>query len=73
MREVDELCKALEQGPKSSRELGVSPEVLRGYAGMGVVRLDPDAFPDEYVPFNPLVVRLPHDERPWPGWKAWNV
>ena len=69
----DFIQKRLEDGPKSSRELEIPPEQLRLLAEKGLVVIDPDRWPDEYVPGNPMVVRLPGDERPWPGWKEWNL
>lgn len=75
--QVEAIVAALQDGPKSSRELGLDP--LTGIAGLreieatGAIALDPDRFPDEYVPGNPLVARLPGDDRPWPGWRRWDV
>jgi hypothetical protein len=51
----------------------VRSEVLRALAAEGSITLDPDRFPDEYVPGNPLIARLPGDERPWSGWEEWIV
>lgn len=65
--------ESLVDGPKSSRELDVDPADLRIMEGLGMIVLDPDRFPDEYVPGNPLVARLPGDERRWPGWARWNI
>lgn len=64
---------ALRDGPKSSSEIGCSPAFLRGMEANGLIKIDPDRFPDRYVPGNPLVARLPDDERPWPGWRRWNI
>lgn len=67
------LVEKLKDGPRESRELGVSPEMLRAAAEEGFITIDPDAFPDDYVPFNPFIARLPGDTRSWEGWKRWNV
>jgi hypothetical protein len=64
---------ALADGPKSTSELQLDPEFVRAMERDGLVAIDPDRWPDEYVPGNPMVVRLPGDERPWPGWKRWNL
>jgi hypothetical protein len=70
---VPSLLENLEQRPYSSRELGWVTSALRAVEKAGLIELDPDRFPEEYVPGNPLVARLPGDTRPWPGWKHWNV
>ena len=67
------ILRALRYGPKSSKQLVVRPEVLRALAAEGSIALDPDRWPDEYVPGNPLVARLPGDDRDWEGWATWNV
>lgn len=78
------ILSALRAGPRSTRELAgdlagehgdpmkVRDAVMR-LQGMGLVETDPDRWPDEYVPGNPLVVRLPGDTTRWPGWERWNV
>ncbi len=68
-----EVLEALRDGPKSCRELECDTGFLRAMAGDGLVTLDPDRFPDQHVPGNPLIGRLPGDTRPWPGWSRWNV
>lgn len=65
--------RELKNGPKSTRELGITPQWARWLEGKEEVVIDPDRFPDEYVPGNPMILRLPGDERPWPGWEDWNV
>lgn len=72
-RERASVLRALRWGPKSTRELGIRVETARALAAEGTIACDPDRFPDEYVPGNPLVCRLPGDEKRWPGWEAWNV
>lgn len=67
------VLAALAGGPKASHELGASAEYLQALAALGHVTIDPDPWPDEYVPGNPLVVRLPDDQRPWPGWRDWRL
>jgi hypothetical protein len=69
----EDVLEALVDGPKSSRELGVGRDILRSLEADGLVEFDPDRFPDDYVPGNPLIARLPGDEREWPGWARWNV
>lgn len=81
---VRDLLELLRDGPRSSAELmaGLGLAVAEA-AGLGyllkrleldeVVSLDADRFPDEYVPGNPLVVRLRGDGRGWEGWRGWNV
>lgn len=80
----DAVVQALAAGPKSNRELQAAGALgnlppfeciaaLRALEADGVVVIDPDQFPDEYVPGNPLVVRLPGDDQPWPGWARWNL
>ncbi len=73
-----QLRKVLADGPKSTRELadlGIPLERKMGeeLVADGVIKVDPDRFPDDFVPGNPLVVRLPDDKRQWPGWKNWNI
>lgn len=63
-----EVIDALQDGPKSSDELGCDTGFLRAMEADGLVTIDPDAFPDEFVPGNPFIARLPGDERPWPHW-----
>jgi hypothetical protein len=63
----------LRNGPRSTKQLGLTTDLARALAAEGTIVIDPDRFPDEYVPFNPMVCRLPGDERGWPGWEAWNV
>lgn len=70
------VLTALRHGPKSSSELGLDLDgirLLRALEAEGTIAIDPDRFPDEYVPGNPLVCRLPGDETRWPGWARWNV
>lgn len=69
----ESVLAALADGPKSSRELGVHAADLWKMEAVGLIRLDPDRWPNEYVPGNPLVARLPDDDRRWPGWKDWNL
>lgn len=64
---------SLNDGPKSTLELEITPAEARALQEAGTVAIDPDRFPDEYVPKNPMVVRLPGDTRPWSGWTHWNV
>jgi hypothetical protein len=66
------VLDALRNGPKSSDETGCSPEFLRQMEAQGLVEVDPDRFPDEYVPGNPFIARLPGDKRPW-HWRGWRV
>jgi hypothetical protein len=68
-----DVLAALADGPKSSGDLGCDTGFLRAMAEDGLVAIDPDRFPGEFVPGNPFVVRLPGDERPWPKWATWNV
>lgn len=68
-----DVLAALADGPRSSDELGVHAADLWKFEARGLIVLDPDQFPDRYVPGNPLIARLPGDERPWPGWKDWNL
>lgn len=72
MSRYEYVLSALAAGPRSSRELGMSPDLLREMAATGLILLDPDAFPDEAVPGNPLIARLPSDTTRWPGWDRWN-
>jgi hypothetical protein len=67
-----EVLSRLADGPRSSRELGVDAMLLRGMESAGLIRVDPDPWPDEYVPGNPLIARLPTDDSRWPGWDRWN-
>lgn len=67
------VLRQLQLGPRSSKELGVAPDTLRLLRDDGTIAIDPDRFPGEYVPGNPLVCRLPDDDRPWPGWEKWNA
>jgi hypothetical protein len=53
-------------------DLKVREAVLR-LRDEGHVLIDPDRWPGEYVPGNAMVVRLPGDDAPWPGWDRWNV
>lgn len=69
----EHVLTMLADGPKSSRELGVLTPLLKGMAEDGIVSIDPDHFPDEYVAGNPFIARLPGDDRPWPGWEKWNL
>lgn len=69
----DTVLAALQDGPKSSDELGVHAADLWKLAAWDLITLDPDRFPGRYVPGNPLIARLPGDDRPWPGWRHWNV
>lgn len=66
---------ALKTGPKASRELRVSVEMLIEMQKDGLINIDPDRFPDEYVPCNPMIARLPCDISAWPGWESegWNI
>jgi hypothetical protein len=68
-----EVLAALRDGPKSSVELAADVDFLRVLETARDIAIDPDRWPDEYVPGNPLVCRLPGDKRRWPGWGAWNV
>lgn len=70
---VDVMRSVLAAGPKSTDEVGLEPDDARALAAIGVIEIDPDRWPDEYVPGNPMVLRLPGDERRWPGWKEWNL
>lgn len=67
----ERVLASLADGPKSSRELGVDVGFLRVLETAKDVSIDPDRWPDEYVPGNPLIARLPDDERHWPGWARW--
>lgn len=67
------VLRQLRLGPRSSRELGIAVDTLWLLEAEGTIAIDPDRFPDEYVPSNPLIARLHSDGRPWPGWKRWNV
>lgn len=74
----DAILRALSGGPMSCRELdralgGVHAADLWKLEATRKIVLDPDRFPGEYVPGNPLIARLPDDARPWPGWAAWNA
>lgn len=67
---------ALASGPKSIQDLGLSVSdvpALRELEATGRIVIDPDMWPDEFVPGNPMVLRLPGDETRWPGWKEWNL
>lgn len=68
---VREVLVALESGPLSSDELRVEPRFLAGMAVKGLVEIDPDPWPDEFVPGNPYIARLPGDKSEWPGWKKY--
>lgn len=70
---LQDVLDALASGPKSSTELPVTDHQLREMKEAGLIAIDPDRFPGEYVPGNPLIARLPSDERTWPGWSRWNV
>jgi hypothetical protein len=61
------------EGPKSTRELGIDVTDATELVEAGIVTIDPDMFPGEYVPGNPMILRLVGDDRPWPGWKKWNL
>lgn len=67
------VLAALRHGPRSTRELGITPDLARSLADEGTIAVDPDRFPGEYVPFNPMVCRVPGDESDWAGWARWNV
>ena len=71
--DVESIKASLANGPRSSRELNVSAQDLRSLAAQGVISIDPDRWPNNYTPGNPLIARLPDDERPWPGWRHWNL
>lgn len=71
--EREAVLAALADGPMSSDELGVSVALLREMEADGEVKIDPDMFPDRFVPGNPFIARLPECDCPWPGWKAWNL
>lgn len=73
MDDLDRVLTELADGPKSSRELNVAPEFLRELKRDGSIKIDPDRWPDEYVPGNPMIARLPECDRPWPGWSEWNI
>jgi hypothetical protein len=67
------VLAGLKNGPRSTTELGISVDLARALRVEGTIAIDPDRFPDEYVPHNPMVCRLPNDEAAWPGWSHWNV
>lgn len=67
------ILEQLSDGPKSIRELGISSNHAFDLALDKLVTIDPDQFPGEYVPGNPMILRLPNDTRNWPGWKEWNL
>lgn len=64
------VLDALKDGPKSSDEIGCSTGFLDAMMLAGLVEIDPDPWPDEFVPGNPYIARLPGDTGEWPGWRT---
>jgi hypothetical protein len=74
MRDAARVMEVLAAGPMEHRELDRDlAEAAKALVESGEVTVDPDRWPDEYVPGNPYIYRLKGDERPWPGWSRWNV
>jgi hypothetical protein len=67
------VLAALADGPKSSSELACDTGFLRAMEEDGLVTIDADRFPDDHVPGNPFIARLPGDDQCWPGWARWNL